>query len=333
MHMPTNTDFTVLICTRNRVETLRKTIAIVLEKLDSFPKSRLLVVDNASNDGTADYLEQMRAENPRIDSVHEPTLGLYNARAIGFKRANGDFILLLDDDMVPGDDWPGAQINELTQDRRLGAVGTAIYPIWDQERPEWMADLFMRNILYSVPPNRAKYGFPYYPSGGSLALRRCDVLKLYGSPERRKLQLGWGARSEFGDAVGGDDWDMCEIYLRNGFAIKVLEHVRVGHRTVAGKLSPEWILRKFENDGRLRVRYARLAGYPILSKRVLALMMLFPALSLMSHVTSILKIKESHALVMRAYARKARGVWRELLWGIRGVRLQFDGASLLQKSV
>lgn len=330
--MANDTNFSVVICTRDRLETLQKTVVSVLDRLAKFPSARLIIVDNGSIDGTQEYLGKLGARSNRIDVIREPKPGLYNARAAGFRGARGDFILLLDDDMVPGDEWPGVLIDELTQDRRLGAVGTAIYPIWDQQRPEWMADLFMRNILYSVPPNRAKYGFPYYPSGGSLALRRCDVLRLYGSPERRKLQLGWGARSEFGDAVGGDDWDMCEIYLRNGFAIKVLEHVRVGHRTVAGKLSPEWILRKFENDGRLRVRYARLAGYPILSKRVLALMMLFPALWLVSHVTSISKIKGSHVLVTQAYARKARGVWRELLWGIRGVRLQFDGASLLQSS-
>lgn len=318
-----NPAFTVLICTRDRVDTLRKTVELVLQHLSGFSEAKLVIVDNGSTDGTGDYLRKASADNDRILAVYEPTPGLYHARVSGFAHASGRFLLLLDDDMVPGQDWPRALIDELAQHPELGAVGTAIYPVWEDEPPRWMNDLFLRNILYSLPGTRTTYGFPYYPSGGSLAIRLMDFLQLYSAPQRTRLQLGWGAEFAAEDSVGGDDWDLSELYVRNGFAIKVLGGVRVGHRAVAARLSPSWVLRKFENDGRLRIRYARLAGYPLLSIRVLLLLTLFPVLSLCGKLARMMHLHGPRSLTVQAYACKARGVWRELIWGVRGIRFPY----------
>jgi len=116
------TEFTVIICTRDRVQMLRDTVEFVLGRLSMFPKAWLVVVDNASTDGTIEYLRTLAAKNDRMIIVHEATAGLYHARMRGICCVRGKFFIVLDDDLVPDVNWPGALIAELSQNPRVGVV-------------------------------------------------------------------------------------------------------------------------------------------------------------------------------------------------------------------
>lgn len=320
--------FTIIICTRDRVDMLRETVDLVMQRLVDFPNARLVVIDNASADGTSEYLRMIAGENDRIIVDREATPGLYHARVRGLAHAGGDFIVFLDDDVLPRNNWPGALLAELIRDPTVGVVGTAIDPIWDHDRPAWMTKRFERDIpIFSIAGGLQTYRFPQYPPGVCLALRACDFLILYSSPERREAGLGWTARSGASDPLCGDDWDLSELYLQNGYSVIAVDHVRVGHRVVTEKLTPAWILRKFESDARGRIRYARLAGHPVFSWPVLILLATFPALWSCALVLRAAKMQGPRSLTIQAYAKRARGTWHELLWGIRGVRFPFKLAA------
>src|SRR5262249_36126871 len=148
-------------------------------------------------------------------------------------------------------------------------------------------------------------------------------LQLYSAPERQRVELGWGAVSTQEAPVGGEDWDLAELYIKNGLAAITVDHVRVGHRIDGSKVSPAWVLQKFEGDGRLRIRYARLAGHSWLSSRVLILMAVFSVLLVFHTLIEGTRSSGPRRLTLQAYSCRARGLWRELLWGIRGVRYPF----------
>jgi glucosyl-dolichyl phosphate glucuronosyltransferase len=322
-----DTKFSVIICTRDRVGFLRDTIMAVDERLKNFPNARIVVVYGTSADGTGEYLTKLALENGRITAFYEATPGLYYARVVGLAQTAGDdFVIFIDDDVLPGDNWPDGLLAELLEKPDIGVVGTAIDPKWEGARPAWMTDRFARDIpIFSIPSGSLSYRFPCYPPGVCLALRVRDFLQLYAGPERRKMGLGLGTQGlmKKNAGLGGDDWDLSELFVRNGYRIVSIDHVRVWHRVISEKLTPIWLLKKFECDGRLRVGYARLAGYPMLSWRLTVLLTIFPALFLSDVAIRHLGLDGPRSLTLQAYAWRARGAWKELLWGIRGVRFPF----------
>jgi GT2 family glycosyltransferase len=85
------------LLTRNRAELLRQAVRAVLEQ--ERPADEVIVVDNASTDGT---LEMLAAEFPDVTVVALPenqgaTGGFYEAIAAGL-RTGADWLWLLDDD-------------------------------------------------------------------------------------------------------------------------------------------------------------------------------------------------------------------------------------------
>lgn len=322
-----DTTFSVIICTKDRVAFLRDTINAVSERLQVYPRAKIVVVYGTSSDGTETYLKSLAADNSRVVALYEPKPGLYPARVTGLAHTAGDdVVIFVDDDVIPGAYWPEGLLSELAQNPDVGVVGTAIDPIWEGPQPSWMTVRFTRDIpFFSIPGGYESYRFPCYPPGVCLALRVRDFLRLYASPERQKMQLGLGAQNMMkkGLGLGGDDWDLSELYIRNGYRVVAIDRVRVGHRVLPEKLTPAWLLRKFEINGRARIGYARLAGYPTLSRRVIMLLALSPALFLASLVLRLSRCQGSKSLTVQAYARQAGGTWKELLWGARGTRFPF----------
>lgn len=313
--------FSVLICTRDRLPVLRETVDLVLERLAAFRNSRLVIVDNGSQDGTAEYLATLSHLHKNVDVATESRPGLYNAKARAISMATGAFFLFYDDDIIPGKGWPRAIIEELHSSPDVGVVGTSVVPVWHGERPHWMTPRIERNVFAAAVKSRVVCQFPCYPYGCSAAFRMSEVARLFLTPERRRVQLGLGSGS---GAVGGEDWDLPEIYIQNGFKAVILDSVSVGHRVMAEKVSKKWVIEKYEADGRLHVRYARLANKPLLTARVIVHLLTFPLWSVLSGAGKCLR-DQDHPLIMtfRVFCARGRGLWYELLFGERHARFPF----------
>ena len=99
----------VIIPTYNEMDNIPKLLPIVLSKDDSI---NILIVDDNSKDGTAQYVIEQQKSNPRLHLLQrEKKLGLGTAYIAGFKYAlaNGyDFIFEMDADFSHNpDEIPG----------------------------------------------------------------------------------------------------------------------------------------------------------------------------------------------------------------------------------
>lgn len=88
----------VVIPTRNRCDTLP---ALLERVLADEGVAEVVVVDDASTDGTADYLRSAAERDARLRRVPGPGRGPLVARTVGVEASTSDVTLLLDDDVEP----------------------------------------------------------------------------------------------------------------------------------------------------------------------------------------------------------------------------------------
>lgn len=83
----------------NCEKTIKKTVSSVMEQTE--PNWELIVIDDASSDGTASILKELASADSRIRYLQNPqNIGVAETRNRGLKEARGAYIAFLD-----GDDW------------------------------------------------------------------------------------------------------------------------------------------------------------------------------------------------------------------------------------
>lgn len=87
----------VYLTTRNRLKLLKRAINSVLNQ--TYQNIELIVVDDASNDGTRDYLRELSSTNGKVKAIfNENNLGACVGRNRAIAASNGEFVTGLDDD-------------------------------------------------------------------------------------------------------------------------------------------------------------------------------------------------------------------------------------------
>lgn len=88
---------TVYIPTFNRVELLKRAVESVRQQ--TYQNLEIIIVDDCSNDGTHEYLDEISKQDSRIRYfIKEKNSGACVSRNIAIENANGEFITGLDDD-------------------------------------------------------------------------------------------------------------------------------------------------------------------------------------------------------------------------------------------
>lgn len=88
----------VVVLSHNRREELRRNMQVLCD-LQALTGFELIVVDNASDDGTREDLGELRRQYPELIIIlSERNLGVAGGRNLGWSTASRDFILNLDDD-------------------------------------------------------------------------------------------------------------------------------------------------------------------------------------------------------------------------------------------
>jgi len=113
----------IVIVTYNNLELNRLCLESLFARME-WPNVEVIVVDNASSDGTADFLRDV---TPASENLHV----LFNDRNLGFAAANnlalaaasGDYLVLLNNDTVSPRGWLSALIRHLHARPSIGLIG------------------------------------------------------------------------------------------------------------------------------------------------------------------------------------------------------------------
>jgi GT2 family glycosyltransferase len=235
--------------------------ALTLDCLDSLanvttPNVRIVLVDNASTDGTVQAVRERFGE--RVDV-------LINARTLGFAAGNNagiryaldrgaDFLLLLNNDTVVDAGFIDPLLADLAAHPDAGIAAPKIYyfnpadRIWfaGGEVSMWQGRAWHTGIRSD---DRGQFDTPReigYASGCALFARRAVF--------ERTGPLDPGFRAYF------EDTDFCFRARAHGFSIRYVPESRVWHRISAstgGQMSRRKIMRKFRSAVRFFGRHAR----------------------------------------------------------------------------
>jgi glycosyl transferase family 2 len=109
----------ILICTRNRPEKLRRTLdAICALEVPSGAEYEVLVMENGpETNATAETWEDLESVfSGRLQRFHLPVSGKSSAANSGFAISRGEIISFLDDDILPRKDWLSVIFQEFASD-------------------------------------------------------------------------------------------------------------------------------------------------------------------------------------------------------------------------
>jgi len=235
---------TVAIPTYNRASWLRQTLAGLVAQ--DFPAGdyEILVIDNNSRDETAAVVEEFAGANPAPRHIREPRQGLDHARNRAVVEARGQVLLFGDDDILVAPDWIRQLAGPLLADteRRIGAIGGEVIPVFPEGQPEWINDW---HAPLAFRPDAGPLSAGQYPMGANLAFPRC-VFKQLGLFQ---TELDRAA----GNYFSGGDSDMVRRVRRAGLEVWFSPAAAVRHQMPASRTTFRYAARHAFDSARSRV--------------------------------------------------------------------------------
>ncbi len=189
---PTLPAATVVIPTFNGLSHLLPCLRALSETLPSFFAGKVLVVDDASTDGTREVVRELARGWFWLDMIRNRTnKGFISSCNIGAKSASTEFLVFLNNDTVPQVGWLPPLLRTFRDYPEAGAVGgKLIYP--DGRLQEAGCVLFRDGSAANFGRNSFAIGAPLfnyvrratYCSGALLATRRNVFLDVGGFDSR-----------------------------------------------------------------------------------------------------------------------------------------------------
>jgi GT2 family glycosyltransferase len=195
----------LVISVWNRRDDLRENLAAIRKQ--TVPADQVVVVDNCSHDGTP---EMVRAEFPEVNLVCMPhsRYGACETFNIGFASARGDFIGILDDDVVLPADFIEKML--ATFDREPATTAILSPKVIEPEMPDWYRD--------SPAVNTERY-MATFRGCGSMA--RAEPLRAAGYYDERFF-------------IFGNERDLTTRLLNLGHRVKMIPSIEVFHKAPFG---------------------------------------------------------------------------------------------------
>jgi glycosyltransferase involved in cell wall biosynthesis/predicted DCC family thiol-disulfide oxidoreductase YuxK len=185
-------DVSIVVSTHNRADMLRQCVE-ALEHQDSGPWSyEIIIVDNASTDGTAGVIADLLAHGAPILALREPRAGVSHGRNTGVGAARGRIVAFTDDDIRVAPDWVSRIARAFEDEPGVECIGGPVRPLWSARPPAWLDRRHWSPLSvtdYGDEPFEINADHPRCLLTSNMAFRRAALDRIGGfSPEFPRSQ-------------------------------------------------------------------------------------------------------------------------------------------------
>jgi GT2 family glycosyltransferase/glycosyltransferase involved in cell wall biosynthesis len=214
----------VIVLTYNNLSFTRDCL-LSIESSSDYPNLEVIVIDNASTDGSRDWLGNWKAGISEAGHVrklilNEQNLGFSAGNNIGLAAATGDFLIILNNDTYVTPGWVRTLCGHLRHNPNLGLVGPVTNCIGNEARI---------NISYRSMPEMIENAMAYTRTHPGETLPLHNLAFFCVAVPRRVYEFIGGLDEDFGVGFFEDD-DYCRRVTRAGFDIACAEDVFIHHQ-------------------------------------------------------------------------------------------------------
>lgn len=208
------TKISVLLCTRNRAQSLARTLQTLL----ALPQGAefvydVLVVDNASTDGTRAVVSELQRAHTHLHYVFESKPGLSFARNTAVRHSTGELLAFTDDDVLVTGDWLAELQREFAADARLQMLCGRVL----------LARAELARVAFEDKPDRL---IVRYPNVGEPVMGANMIVRRSLFEEIGLFDVRLGAGRFF---AGGEDTELAYRALKAGHYMLYAPNVLVYH--------------------------------------------------------------------------------------------------------
>lgn len=186
----------LILITYNRLRMLQECMRSLLEKTLGH-EFEIIVWDNASTDGTREYLDELAAAHPYLRAIHHPTnIGL-NGVAKSVELARGFYIVELDDDVVRfPDGWLPDMLDAFKKVPRAGYLAANVVQdeLTNGNKPGTEEYMVVDHDGVLVEYAATERGLV----GGWCTMTSLEVLRLVGNFPKRRGRIFFSEDGDYG---------------------------------------------------------------------------------------------------------------------------------------
>lgn len=235
----------VVLCCYNAATRLPETLRHLRSQRTGVPWE-VVLVDNASTDGTADVARAHWADAPvEMRVVHERTPGLSHARRRGFDEARFEFVAFVDDDnwLAPG--WIDLAFATMAGHPEVAACGGRTEAVFESPPPAWFERYQGQFVIGEQ-----------WPSTGDITETRGH---LWGAGMTLRKQaweslVARGFRSTLAGRTGsaltsGEDYELCHALRMAGWRLWYEPRLVLQHYMPAARVTWDYLCRLNRGHG------------------------------------------------------------------------------------
>jgi len=232
---------TAVICTYNRKNYLRKAVDSLINQTLEKNKYEILIIDNNSNDGTNDLINQNYSNIRNIRYILETRQGVSHSRNTGWQNSRGKYVAYLDDDGVAKENWLEniLSLAESYKNRPFAGTGGHVFPIWEIPLPWWLIPEIQQ--YYSVF-NLANKQFTLTKKN-ERTLPGCNIMYLKSSVEKYggfNTNLG----RKYNNLVSGDETFLNKTLINDGYLLIYEPNIQIKHHVPKSRIRFSWLVRR-----------------------------------------------------------------------------------------